>query len=241
MSSVFFKSIQGETPRVRVILFGSTGMVGQGVLRECVGDPRVERVLAVVRRSAGLSGGKVEELVHADFFDFSSIAPRLAGWDACFFCLGVSSAGMTEADYRRVTFDITLAAATALSRANPGMTFVYVSGAGTDSTERGRTMWARVKGATENALLALPFSACMFRPAIIVPLHGVVSKTRSYRIFYSAFRPFLPALRGLFPGLVTTTEEIGRAMLEVAAHGAPKAVLESRDIRRLGSEPSRQP
>ncbi|HET7452935.1 MAG TPA: NAD(P)H-binding protein [Thermoanaerobaculia bacterium] len=224
---------------MRVILFGATGMVGQGVLRECLSDSRVERVLAVVRRSSGLAGGKVEELVHSDVFDFSSIAPRLAGWDACFFCLGVSSAGMTEADYRRVTYDITLAAATELSRANPGMIFIYVSGAGTDSTERGRTMWARVKGATENALLALPLSACMFRPAIIVPLHGIVSKTRSYRIFYAVFRPFLPALRGLFPGLVTTTEEMGRAMLEVAAQGPPKPVLESRDIRRLGGEPAR--
>ena len=209
-------------------------MVGQGVLRECVADSRVESVLAVLRRPSGLAGGKVEELVHPDFFDFTSIAPRLTGWDACFFCLGVSSAGMTEADYRRVTYDVTLAAATVLSRANPSMTFIYVSGAGTDSTERGRAMWARVKGATENALLALPLSACMFRPAIIVPLHGAVSKTRSYRIFYAAFAPLLPAIRVLFPASVTTTEEIGRAMLEVAAQGAPKSVLESRDIRKLG-------
>jgi uncharacterized protein YbjT (DUF2867 family) len=216
-------------------------MVGQGVFRECAADPRVASVLAVVRRPSGLAGSRVEELVHADFFDFTAIAPRLTGWDACFFCLGVSSAAMAEADYRRVTYDIALGAATVLSRANPGMTFVYVSGAGTDSTERGRAMWARVKGATENALLALPLSACMFRPAIIVPQHGIVSKTRAYRIFYALLRPLLPVLHRLFPGAVTTTGEIGRAMLEVAAHGAPKPVLENRDIRRLGGRPPRRP
>ena len=219
---------------MRVVLFGSTGMVGQGVLRECLGDPAVVRVLSVVRRPTHSGHGKVEEIVHDDFFDFSSISDALTGWDACFFCLGVSSAGMSEDDYRRVTCDIALAAAAVLADRNPGMTFVYVSGAGTDSTARGRSMWARVKGATENALLALPFSAYMFRPAIIVPLHGVVSKTRSYRIFYALCRPVLPLLRAVFPGWVTTTEEIGRAMLEVAERGADVRILESRDIREIG-------
>lgn len=207
-------------------------MVGQGVLRECLADPRVESVLAVVRRPTGTAGGKLEELVHGDFFDFSSAADRLAGRDACFFCLGVSSAGMSEADYRRVTRDVTLAAATLLARRNPAMTFVYVSGAGTDSTARGGSMWARVKGETENALLALPFSAFLFRPAIIVP-RGVVSKTRSYRVFYALSRPALPLAHALFPAFVTTTEEVGRAMLEVAERGAGKRILESRDIRAL--------
>ena len=225
---------------MKIILFGAAGMVGQGVLRECLADAGVERVLSVVRRPAGSAGGKLEELVHGDFFDFSSVEERLTGWDAAFFCLGVSSAGMAEVEYRRVTYGITLAAATVLARANPAMTFVYVSGAGTDSTGRGRTMWARVKGATENALLAFPFSAYMFRPAIIVPLHGAVSKTRAYRIFYGLFRPLLPALRVLFPRWVTTTEEVGRAMLEVAEHGAPMPILESRDIRALGRARARR-
>jgi uncharacterized protein YbjT (DUF2867 family) len=209
-------------------------MVGQGLLRECLADPVVESVLSIARRASGASHPKLVELVHADFFDFSAIADRLADGDACFFCLGVSSAGMSESDYRRVTYAITLAAATAAARARPGMTFVYISGAGTDSTERGRSMWARVKGATENAILSLPLAACMFRPAIIVPMHGVVSKTRSYRIFYAIFRPVLPALRALFPSWVTTTEEVGRAMLEVAERGAPGRILESREIRELG-------
>lgn len=219
---------------MKVVLFGATGMVGQGVLRECLADPAVERVLSVVRRPSGPAHAKLAEIVHADFFDFSPIGGALIGWDACFFCLGVSSAGMTEAAYRRITYDVTLAAAAVLSERNPAMTFVYVSGAGTDSTARGRSMWARVKGQTENALLALPFSAFLFRPAIIVPMHGAVSKTRSYRIFYRLFRPVLPLARALFPGFVTTTEEVGRAMLEVAERGADKRILESRDIRELG-------
>jgi uncharacterized protein YbjT (DUF2867 family) len=219
---------------VKVVLFGASGMVGQGVLRECLGDPAVERVLSVVRRPTGAAHAKLEEVVHEDFLDFSPIAERLAGSDACFFCLGVSAAGMSEADYRRVTYEITLAAATELARLHPGMAFVYVSGAGTDSTERGRSMWARVKGATENAILSLPLSAFLFRPAIIVPMHGVVSKTRSYRIFYALLGPLLPLLRVLLPGSVTTTEEVGRAMLEAAQGGSKKRILESRDIRELG-------
>ncbi len=220
---------------MKVILFGATGMVGQGVLRECLADGDVERILVVGRSPLGQRYERLEEIVHRDLFDFSPLESRLSGWDACFFCLGVSSAAMTEEDYRRVTYDITLAAARTLVRQNDAMTFIYVSGAGTDSTERGRVMWARVKGKTENALLALPFKhASMFRPAIIVPLHGITSKTKSYRLFYAVFRPLLPVLRVLLPRYVTTTEELGRAMLAVARAGAPKPVLESRDIRALG-------
>jgi uncharacterized protein YbjT (DUF2867 family) len=210
-------------------------MVGQGVLRECLADPEVERVLAIGRSPLGSAHPKVEEIVHRDFFDFTAIEPRLAGWDACFFCLGVSSAGMAEEAYRRLTYDIALAAARSLARASPAMTFIYVSGAGTDSTERGRTMWARVKGQTENALLALPLGRVfMFRPALIVPLHGIRSKTRAYRILYSLLGPFLPLASALFPRQVTTTEQVGRAMLAVARRGAPKSILESRDIRMWG-------
>jgi uncharacterized protein YbjT (DUF2867 family) len=223
---------------MKVILFGGTGMVGQGVLRECLRDSEVETVLAIGRNPTGQRHEKLQELVPGDFFDFSAVGPRLSGYDACFFCLGVSSAGMTEADYQRVTYDITLAAAKTLVERNPAMTFIYVSGAGTDSTERGRTMWARVKGRTENALLALPFHAAyMFRPGLIQPGPGITSKTRSYRILLTLFGPLFPVLRALFPRSVTSTEEVGRAMLEVAKNGAPKRVLESPDIIALGQPP----
>jgi hypothetical protein len=212
-------------------------MVGQGVLRECLLDSEVETVLAIGRSPTGQRHAKLQEIVHPDFSDFSSITNRVSGYDGCFFCLGVSSAGMGEADYQRVTFDITLAAAKTLLDRNPAMTFVYVSGAGTDSTERGRTMWARVKGKTENSLLGLPFRAAyMFRPAFIQPGPGIVSKTRSYRVLYAVFGPLFPVLRALFPRFVTTTEEVGRAMLEVAKHGAPKRVIENADIIALGRD-----
>jgi uncharacterized protein YbjT (DUF2867 family) len=220
---------------MKVILFGATGMVGRGVLRECLLDSEVESVLAIVRSTTAQRHAKLQELVPESFFDFSAVGSRLSGYDACFFCLGVSSAGMSEADYQRLTYDVTLAAAKTLVDRNPAMTFVYVSGAGTDGTERGRTMWARVKGRTENALLQMPFrGAYMFRPAVIRPGPGIRSKTRSYRVLYGLFGPILPVFKALFPGYVTTTEEIGRAMLEVAKHGAPKHVLESRDITALG-------
>lgn len=218
---------------MNLLLFGASGMVGQGVLRECLLDPDVERVLSIVRAPSGQSDPKLRELVHKDFFDFTAIESELSGYDACFFCLGVSSAGMKEADYRRVTYDITLAAAGVLARLNPGMTFIYVSGLGTDSSERGRTRWARVKGKTENDLRRLPFKAAyMFRPGGIVPLHGVKSKTRVYQAFLTVFGPLMPLLYRLFPQYVTTTEQIGRAMLKVAKLGAPEAILETADINR---------
>jgi uncharacterized protein YbjT (DUF2867 family) len=222
---------------MKVVLFGASGMVGQGALRECLLDRDVERVLTIVRRNTGQRHEKLVELVHENFFDFSPIETQLAGYDACLFCLGVSSAGMTERDYQRVTYDITLAAATALARRNARLTFIYVSGAGTDSSERGRTMWARVKGKTENALLALPFKAAyMFRPGFIQPQHGITSRTRTYRVLYAVFGPLFPVLRALFPRHVTTTEQVGRAMLQAAKQGAPKAVLESYDIIALAAE-----
>lgn len=220
---------------MKVILFGATGMVGQGVLRECLLDPAVERVLTIGRSASGEHHDKLGELVRSDLFDLFGLAPEVTGYDACFFCLGVSSAGMSEAAYTRVTYDLTMALAGVLARTNPAMTFIYVSGAGTDSSERGRTMWARVKGRTENALLRLPFRAAyMFRPAFIQPLHGIVSRTRIYRVLYAVLGPFYPVWRRLFPGWVTTTEKVGRAMLAVAQRGAPKAVLESRDINQMG-------
>jgi uncharacterized protein YbjT (DUF2867 family) len=219
---------------MKVILFGATGMVGQGVLRECLQDPRVDAVLTVGRKATGQAHPKLRELVHEDLFDYRAVTSRLQGYDACFFCLGVSSAGMNEVAYRRITYDLTLAAARVLAPLNPGMTFIYVSGTGTDSSEQGRVMWARVKGATENALLKLPFKAAyMFRPGIIRPLHGIKSRTPLYRAFYVAVAPLLWLLGAVSPGLLTTTEQMGRAMINAAADGAPKPLLETRDINRL--------
>src|SRR5216684_4178174 len=219
---------------MNVVLFGATGMVGQGVLRECLLDRKVRIVLSIGRTATGQAHPKLRELVRKDLLDFSAIEAELLGFDACFFCLGVSSAGMTEEAYRRVTYDITMAAAQALVKLNPAMTFVYVSGAGTDSTERGRSMWARVKGKTENALLRLPFKAAyMFRPAAIQPLHGITSKTKLYRVLYTVTKPFLPLLRALVPKYVTTTEQVGRAMIKVALKGAPKPVLENQEINDI--------
>ena len=221
-------------PSMKILLFGATGMVGQGVLRECLLDPEVSAVLSVGRSALGKSHPKLQELVRADLFSYEGLDAELAGWDACFFCLGVSSAGMPEVAYRRVTFDLTLAAAAPLARLNPGMTFTYVSGQGTDSSEQGRVLWARVKGATENALLGLPFrAAAMFRPGMIEPVHGVVSKTPLYQVPYTLFGPLVTLLRRLFPNQIVTTEELGWAMLEVARFGPPKPVLETRDIRAL--------
>ena len=219
---------------MKVILFGASGMVGQGVLRECLLDRDVESVLAIGRSALGQQHAKLLEIVHEDLTGLDSIEEQLRGYDACFFCLGVSSAGMREADYRRVTYDLTMAAAQTLARLNPSMTFIYVSGAGTDSSGRGRSMWARVKGETENALLRLPFKAAyMFRPGLIQPLHGIRSKTRIYRGLYAVLGPFIPWLMAAFPKYVTTTEQLGRAMIRVARQGFPKPVLESQDINAI--------
>jgi uncharacterized protein YbjT (DUF2867 family) len=219
---------------MKVILFGATGMVGQGVLRECLADAEVESVLAVGRTETGQQHEKLRELVHTDFTDFSGIEEQLSGYDACFFCLGVSAAGMSEKDYHRVTYDFTMAAAQALAKRSPEMTFIFVSGAGTDSTERGRAMWARVKGKTENALLKLPFKAAyMFRPAFIQPLRGITSKTRLYRIVYAVMGPLYPLLKVLTPKHVITTEQVARAMLHVGKHGAEKRVLENHELKAI--------
>jgi uncharacterized protein YbjT (DUF2867 family) len=194
----------------------------------------VQLVQTIGRSATGLEHEKLREIVHQDMTSYTSLDVQLSGCDACFFCLGVSSSGMKEDEYERVTYGITMAAAEVLSRLNPMMTFIYVSGAGTDSSEHGRIMWARVKGRTENALLRLPFKAAyMFRPGVIEPLHGVRSKTPAYRIGYALVGPLLPLLRRAFPNSILTTEQIGLAMLLVAKHGAQKRILESKDIRAV--------
>jgi uncharacterized protein YbjT (DUF2867 family) len=219
---------------MRVLIFGATGMVGQGVLRECLLDPTVTEVVTIGRTATGQQHEKLRELVHTDLLDYSALTAQLSGFDACFFCLGIASAGMSEAAYRRITRDIAVAAATTLAALNPHMTFVFVSGAGADSTGQSRTMWARVKGEAENAILKLPFRrAYVFRPAMIQPLHGIRSKTTLYRVLYIVMAPLLPLLRRFLPAYVTTTERIGRAMIHAATSGAPKPVLENADINRL--------
>jgi uncharacterized protein YbjT (DUF2867 family) len=207
---------------MRVILFGGSGMVGQGVLRECLRDPEVSEVLAVVRSASGHQHAKLREIVHRDFSDFSAL-PLDA--DACFWCLGVSSAGMSEADYTRITHDYTLAAAQMLVR--PTMTFIFVSGTGA----QGDAMWARVKRKTEEALSAMPFRAVyVFRPGMIQALHGIRSRTRLYNVLYPLLYPLIVAVKLVNPKFVTTTERVGQAMLRIAKHGYPKKVLENPDI-----------
>ena len=219
---------------MNIVLFGASGMIGQGVLRECLRAPDVERVVVVGRAPIGVKHDKLREVIHADFTDFTAIETDLA-CDACFFCLGVSSAGMSEADYTRVTHDFTLAAARSVLRASPRSIFIYVSGAGSDSTEKSRGMWARVKGKTENALLAMPFKAAyMFRPGGIQPMHGATSKTRSYRIAYTVAWPLMPILKVF--GVITTTERMGLAMLNAVRRGAPGPFISTDQINQLSRE-----
>lgn len=220
---------------MNVLIFGATGMVGQGALRECLIADEVTLVQTIGRTATGQKHPKLRELVHGDLFDYSAIESELTHFDACFFCIGVTSSGVTEAHYTHLTYDLTLAAAQTLARLNPQMTFVYVSGAGADSTETGATMWARVRGRLENALQRLPFKAVyVFRPGIIQPLHGIRSKTGAYRWLYMLTAPVLPLLRRLLPNTVLSTQIVGRAMLTVARNGTSKTVLEAADISAIG-------
>jgi len=206
-----------------VVMFGATGMIGQGVLRQCLNDDRIDAVTTVGRRKTGAAHGKLTELERADLHSFTG--GEFEGADACFFCLGVSSAGMSEAAYTRVTYDLTMAASKAFC---PGATFIYVSGVGTN--EQGRQMWARVKGRTERELLESGLNAYMFRPGYIQPVHGERSRTRLYNALYVIAKPLYPLLRRVAPGAVTTTEAMGKAMIKVALSGYPKKVLEPQDI-----------
>ncbi len=221
---------------MKVVLFGATGMVGTGVLMECLVDPRVNSVLAIGRVPSGISHPKLRQLIRSDFTQYNDVKTELTGWDACFFCLGVSSAGMDETAYQRITYDLTITAAETLGTLNPGIIFSYISGQGTDTSEVGRFMWARVKGRTENQLLRMPrITAYMFRPGFIQPLKGIRSKTRLYRLFYTMLGPVYPILRRLLPKHVTNTEVVGHAMIEVAARGHAKRILETADINALAT------
>jgi uncharacterized protein YbjT (DUF2867 family) len=216
---------------MKVLIFGATGMVGQGVLCECLAAPDVDSVVAIGRSATGIENPKLREIAHKNMSSYDGLDDQLTGFDACFFCLGVSSAGMSEPDYQRITYDLTLAAAKTLSRLNPEMAFIYVSGMSTDSSEMGRVMWARVKGKTENALLRLPFHAWMFRPGIIQPMDGIKSKTPLYQLVYMLMTPLLTPLRWMLPNYVLSTRDIGQAMLAVARFGYRTRILETRDIR----------
>jgi uncharacterized protein YbjT (DUF2867 family) len=218
---------------MKILIFGATGMVGQGVLRECLIDRDIEQIVTVGRERTGKNDPKLHELVLPDLFAIGALEAELSGFDACFFCLGVSSVGLSETEYSRITFDLAIAIAELLARLNPGMTFVYVSGAGADGSGQSRLMWARVKGRTENRLRELPFKAVfLLRPGFIQPLHGIVSKTGWYRAVYAITAPISGLVGRLSPALMTTTERLGRAMIGVARKGYPQPVLENSDINR---------
>jgi uncharacterized protein YbjT (DUF2867 family) len=220
---------------VNAIITGATGMVGEGVLHECLRHPDVAAVLVINRRPCGIQHPKLQEIIHADFYDFTAINNRLTGYNACFFCMGVSSIGMKEDKYRSITYDITLALATVLAPLNPNMVFNYVSGAGTDSTEKGRSMWARVKGKTENDVMALPFRAAyMFRPGYIQPTKGLTHTYTAYKIL----SPLYPVLRFLFPRAVCSLTEIGLAMIHSVTRGYDKKILGVKDIVQLAAGPA---
>lgn len=216
--------------KIKAIITGATGMVGEGVLHECLQHPDVEQVLVINRKPGGITHPKLREIIHADFFNLTPIESQLAGYNACFFCLGVSSVGMNEAEYHRMTYDLTLHAAQLMAGQNPDMTFCYISGAGTDSTAQGRIMWARVKGATENALMQLPFKkAYMFRPGFLLPTPGLKNVNKYYRYVNWLY----PIGRALYPAGFSTLQELGLAMIKSVSIGYEKPVLEEKDFVKL--------
>jgi NAD dependent epimerase/dehydratase family len=213
--------------KIKVIVTGVTGMVGEGVVLECLQNPLVEAVLVLGRRSCGMTHAKLKEIVHADLYDISGIGAQLAGYDACYFCLGTSSIGMDEAAYTKVTYTLTMGIATVLSQHNPGMTLIYISGSGTDSSEKGRQMWARVKGKTENDLMKLPFKQVFaFRPGGMKATAGQKNLLKMYKWVAWMY----PMLRAVAPGMVSTLQEVALAMIAVTLNGHPKKVLEVKDM-----------
>ncbi len=224
---------------MRAVIFGASGMVGQSLLRECLLDSNIESVLTVGRSRLEATQRKHRHLTHANFLDFTPLQEQFNGLDVCFYCLGIASAGLSEEEYKTITCDYTIAATKSLINANPSITFIFISGAGADSSESGRIMWARIKGKTENTLFAMPFKAVYaIRPAFIQPLHGITSRTRLYRALYRVFWPLIPLIRLLAPNSVITTQALGKVMLRIARDGAPKRLLESRDIVALAKQQS---
>jgi hypothetical protein len=218
---------------VRAIITGTTGMIGEGVLHECLQHPDVEKVLVISRRHGGVSHPKLKEIVHTDFHNLAAVESQLSGYNACYFCLGVSSIGMNEENYKHVTYDLTMHVARTLVRLNSDMTFCYVSGASTDSTEKGSSMWARVKGKTENDLMKLPFKkAYMFRPGFIQPTKGLKNTLKLYR--YVSW--MIPIMKTVSPNFICSLREIGLAMIHTVTKGYPKQVLEVKDIKTLARE-----
>lgn len=219
---------------MKAIITGATGMVGKGVLLECLDHKQISDVLVIGRNPVDLKHPKLKELIHKDFSDFSVKSAELKGYDACFFCMGVSSVGMKEADYHHLTYDLTLGLARELVKLNHQMTFNYVSGVGTDSTEKGRTMWARVKGKTENDLLNLGFKqAFMFRPGAIIPLRGIKSRTKAYQFMYDYFMWLVKLMKFFSPNSVVSTTELGKAMINTVLKGYPENILHPKDILQL--------
>jgi hypothetical protein len=219
--------------KIKAIITGVTGMVGEGVLHECLLHPDVEKVLVINRKPCGVKHDKLKEIIHKDFFDLSSIENQLTGYNASYFCAGVSSMGKSEQEYNHLTYDLTLNFAKILSKLNSDMTFCYISGSGTDSTGKGKIMWARIKGKTENDLLKLPFKAAyMFRPGYIQPTKGLKNAYKAYKIF----APFYPVWKTLFPKYVTTLSEIGSAMINVTLFSSDKKILECKDIVNLSKK-----
>jgi len=222
--------------KLKVIIFGSTGMVGKGVLYECIDSENVESVLLINRSRLGIENPKVKEVVHDDFTDFSSLQNELKGYDACYFSLGVSAAGMKEEKYRRITYGFTLAASSILRKLNENMTFIYVSGVGTDTSEKGRTMWARVKGKTENDIIKLGFKdAYMYRAGYIQPEKGIKSKTKLYNALYIFSKPLYPVLKILIPNQITTTTKLGQSMINITQKPYRKKIITNRDINIIAS------
>jgi uncharacterized protein YbjT (DUF2867 family) len=218
----------------KVIITGATGMIGKGVLLECLDHSEISEVLVIGRNSIQMEHPKLKELIHGDFTDFSNVKDQLDGYDGCFFCLGISATGLNEPDYKRITYDFTLALARTLKDLNPDLTFNYVSGQGTDSTEKGRMMWARIKGKTENDLLKLGFKhAFMFRPGAIIPLKGIKSKTKSYQFMYDYFMWLLKIIKTLAPNSIVNTTQIGLAMINSVRRGYHKSILTPKDIIAL--------
>jgi len=219
---------------LRAIFTGATGMAGHATLLECIENAEVEEVLVINRSALGLKHPKLKEVIHKDFFDLASINKQLSGFNTCYFCIGVSSVGMSEEKYHHFTYDLTVSFAETVAKLNEGLTFCYVSGAGTDSSEAKTTMWARIKGKTENKLLSMPFkSAYMFRPGYIQPMKGVKTRVFIYQIAYKVLSPLYPILKRVFPNGVTSSAQLSRAMISVSKSGFPKKILETSDINSI--------